>query len=64
MPNPAQDIDLVIKKLDAIHSVLLDILIIEGERAGLSKAEVREIAEVADGRVTKTWKRLKAKKTE
>lgn len=49
----------VLEMLSAIHSSLQDLLIIEGAKAGVSKAEVRKIVGVGDARVTRIWKHLK-----
>ncbi len=54
--------DPVVERLDAIHSVLQDLLIFEGARSGMGKADVRELLEVADSRVNRTWKYAKALK--
>lgn len=51
--------DPVSEKLDAILRVLQDMLIIEAARAGIGKAEAREIAGVAAARVTRIWKHIK-----
>ena len=54
--------DPVVERLDAIHSVLQDLVIFEGARSGMSKADVRELLGVADSRVNRTWKYAKALK--
>jgi len=48
------------KQLDSILSALQTLLIIEGHDAGISKAKVRAIVQVADGRVSKVWRELEA----
>jgi hypothetical protein len=50
--------DPILSKLSEIHSVLQDLLILEGARAGISKAKVREIVGVGADRVTRIWKNL------
>ena len=64
MANQGNDTDALAKRLDAIHSVLLDLLIIQGQSAGLTKNQVREIAGVSHTRVSKTWKLLKISKAD
>jgi hypothetical protein len=46
--------------LTRILSVLQDLLIIEAANAGLGKAQVREVVGVADARVSRIWRHLKA----
>lgn len=60
--NSRNTSDLIVQRLDAIHSVLQDLVIFEGARSGMSKAEVRELLGVADSRVNRTWKHAKALK--
>ena len=61
MPQKQSNEDRVLAKLTEIHTVLQDLLTIEGARAGISKSEVRNIVGVADARVTRVWKHLKIK---
>lgn len=61
MPRKQSNEDPVLAKLSAIHTILQDLLVIEGARAGISKSEVRKIVEVGDARVTWIWKHLKIK---
>ena len=51
-------------KLDAILNALQDLVIIEGSRGGLSKAEVRKMLGVGDARVSEVWKHLTKVKPE
>jgi hypothetical protein len=50
--------DAVVQRLDAILDVMQNVLIIEGARAGMSKAEVREMVGVGDARVSGVWRHL------
>jgi hypothetical protein len=52
-------IDVTTEKLDAILSVLQDLVIIEGAKAGLTKGTVRSILRVNNARIGRTWKHLK-----
>jgi len=52
----------MLKRLDAILAALQNLLIIEGHDAGMTKAQARAIAGVADGRVSKVWRQLVAAK--
>lgn len=51
----------IIKRLDSIESLLQGLVILEGERAGLTKADVRKIAGVGNAKITEIWKPLKSK---
>jgi hypothetical protein len=53
-------IDPTDQKLDAILTVLQDLVIIEGARAGLTRDTVRNILRVDNTRISKTWRHLKA----
>ena len=64
MPRNHILVDPVLQVLSAIHSTVQDLLIIEGARAGISKAKVRQIVGVADARVTRVWKHLKLRPKE
>ena len=50
------------KALDSILEALQSLLIVQGHGAGLTKAQVRELAKVANTRVGKVWKQLEAAK--
>jgi len=52
--------DAVAKKLDSILEALQSLLIVQGHGAGLTRAQVRALAKVADARVGKVWKQLEA----
>ncbi len=49
----------VVQRLDAVLNVMQNVLIIEGARAGMSKAEVRKMVGVGDARVSGVWRHLK-----
>ncbi len=59
-----EDIAVLGTKLDAILSALQDLVIIEGARGGLSKAEVRKMLGVGNAKVSKVWKHLTRLKPE
>lgn len=48
----------VMQRLDAILNVMQNVLILEGARAGMSKAEVRHMVGVGDARVSRVWRHL------
>ena len=50
--------DPVVDTLNSILAVLQDLLIIEGSRAGMKKAEVRKMLGVGDARVSETWRHI------
>jgi hypothetical protein len=50
--------DPVVARLDAILNVMQNVLIIEGARAGMTRAKVREMVGVADARVGEVWRHL------
>jgi hypothetical protein len=52
--------DAVIQKLDAILSVMQDLLIIECAKAGFTKGTARSILRVDNTRIGRTWKYAKA----
>lgn len=64
MPRKPSTDDPVLQRLDAIHSVLQDLLIFEGAKAGMSKADMRMLLGVADSRVNRVWKHAKVLKPE
>ncbi len=45
--------------LSAIHRTIQDLLILEGAKAGMGKADVRKIVGVADARVSRIWKSIR-----
>ncbi len=51
----------IIKRLDSIESLLQSLVIIEGEMAGLNKADVQKIVRIRAARVSEIWKALKSK---
>ncbi len=53
-----QQADPVVQKLDSILEVLQSVLILEGARAGMKKAKVREMVGVGDARVSEVWRHL------
>ena len=58
MPKQTFD-DAVIQKLDAILSVVQDLLIMECAKAGFTKGTVRSILHVDNTRLGRTWKYAK-----
>lgn len=58
MPAKPANPDPNLKALHEIRTLLEDLLIIEGARAGISKSEIRKIAGVANARVTRIWKHI------
>jgi len=60
MPRKPKQIDPANKKLEDIKTLLQDILIIQCALAGIGKGEARKIVGVADARVTRIWKHVKA----
>jgi len=58
------DQDKVVEELQEIKSLLQDILIIQGARAGLKKSKIREMLGVANSRVTSVWQHLDFKNQE
>lgn len=57
MARKAQDP--VVARLDQIHSVLQNLVIIEGEWAGLKQGTVRTILGMDRTRLSAIWKQLK-----
>jgi hypothetical protein len=58
MAQNHKSVDPVIQMLSAIHSTVQDLLIMEGAKAGIGKADVRKIVGVGAARVTRIWKHL------
>jgi hypothetical protein len=54
--------DLVSRKLDAILTVVQDLLIIEGTKAGIKKADLRRILSVDSNRLTRITKHIRSAK--
>lgn len=50
--------DIIVEELQEIKGLLQDILLIQGARAGLTKAKVREMLGVASSRVSSVWQHL------
>ncbi len=48
------------KKLDSMLEAFQNLLIVQGHGAGLTRAQVRALAKVADARVGRIWKQLEA----
>ena len=48
----------VVERLDSILEVLQSVLILEGARAGMTRAKVREMVGVGDARVGEVWRHL------
>ena len=59
--KPAKNIDPTFRKLEAIESLLQDLVIIQGALAGMSKAQAREMVGVANAHVSKIWRNIKVK---
>ena len=59
MPRRSEPNDPLLSKLEAIHSVLQDLLIFEGARAGMNKKEVRQMLGVSNDRIGQIWKHIK-----
>ena len=58
MVRSSRNTDATLKTLTEIRTLLEDLLIIEGARAGIGKDEIREIVGVASARVTRIWKNI------
>ena len=59
MAKKGSTTDPVLKRLDAILSVLQDLVIIQAKLAGISKAKARAIVGVADAQVTRIWREVR-----
>ena len=59
MPRQSEQIDPTTKQLLLIKELLQHLLIIESAKAGLSRAQVRELVKIDSKRVSKIWKNLK-----
>ena len=60
MKAQAKNSDPVVDRLDKIGKVLDDILIIECARAGMNKAQTKEIVGGDTNRITRIWKHIKS----
>jgi len=63
MASKPNQTDPTLKALTEIRSLLQDLLILEGARAGISKAELRKIVGVANSRVTRIYKNIETSPT-
>lgn len=58
MPNQALDTKQFVTELREIKTLLQNLLIIEAARAGMTKAQARDLVGVADKRVSTVWKQI------
>ncbi len=60
MRKKTGSVDPIEQKLDAIHSLLQNLLIFEGAAAGLTMAQVRQIVGGDNNRISRVWKVIKS----
>lgn len=64
MPRERADSDLLMGKISEMVSVVQDLFILQGARAGLTMAQVRAALGVDNKRVSRIWKHIKKTKGE
>ena len=47
------------KRIEKIENLLQSLVILQGARAGMTKAQVRKMVGVGDARVSEIWRNLK-----